>query len=143
MATGLLVAVAVTGCGGTGGETAPASEVPAAAATTTTTTSAATDNTALELQVRAYSTAFLAGDGDAAYDLLSQRCKERNTRPNFVMLVQQAGTLYGPQEIRSLKVDQAAGDLARVTYTYDSAELDQRGEPWVRESGVWRIDDCG
>ncbi|MFD4642471.1 nuclear transport factor 2 family protein [Lentzea sp. NPDC058436] len=105
--------------------------------------SAAPDNTALEQQVRAYSTAFLAGDGDAAYDLLSQRCKERNTRPNFVTLVQQAGTTYGPQEMRSLKVDQAAGDLARVTYTYDRAELDQRGEPWVRESGVWRIDDCG
>ncbi|WP_439660791.1 hypothetical protein ACSHWB_04340 [Lentzea sp. HUAS TT2] len=67
--------------------------------------------------MRAYSTAFLAGNGDVAYDLLSQRCKERNTRPNFVMLVQQAGALYGPQEMRSLKVDQAAGDLARVTYT--------------------------
>ncbi|SDO10379.1 nuclear transport factor 2 family protein [Lentzea jiangxiensis] len=136
MAIGLLAAV-LTGCGSTGSGTTLAPETPAAISS-----SAPPDNSALEQQVRAYSTAFLAGNGDVAYDLLSQRCKERNTRPNFVMLVQQAGKLYGPQEIRSLKVDQAAGDLARVTYTYDKAELDQRGEPWVRESGVWRIDDC-
>ncbi|MFD5829806.1 hypothetical protein [Lentzea sp. NPDC060358] len=136
-----LLAVVLSGCG-----SLSEGSTPVAAAPTTTavaTSSPPLDNSALEQQVRAYSVAFLVGNGDVAYDLLSQRCKERNTRSNFVMLVQQAGTVYGPQEIRSLKVDQAAGDLARVTYTYDKAELDQRGEPWVRESGVWRIDDCG
>lgn len=92
--------------------------------------------------MRAYSQAFLAGDGNAAYELLSKRCQERNTRPEFVSLVQVAGKQYGPQEIRSFKVDQAAGELARVTYTYDRSELDQRGEPWVYESNAWRVDDC-
>lgn len=126
--------LALAGCSAGGG--APSSSGPAG------TTPSGPDTVALEKQVRAYSAAFLAGQGDAAYELLSKRCKERNTRPQFVSLVQIAGKQYGPQEIRSLKVDQASGDLARVTYTYDRAELDQRGEPWVRESGVWRIDDC-
>lgn len=107
-----------------------------------TTTSAAPDNSALEAQVRAYSTAFLTGDGAAAYDLLSKRCQERNERVGFVNTVTLAAKQYGPQDIKALTVDQASGDLARVTYTYDTAALDQRGEPWVREGGQWRVDDC-
>jgi len=35
-----------------------------------------------------------------------------------------------------------AGDMARVTYTFDLAAINQDSEPWVRESGVWRQDDC-
>jgi len=92
--------------------------------------------------VRAYSKAFLAGDGAAAYELLSKRCQERNERVGFVNTVELAGKTYGPQDIKTLTVDQASGDLARVTYTYDKADLDQRGEPWVREGGDWRVDDC-
>ena len=92
--------------------------------------------------MRAYSEAFLAGRGDMAYDLLSQRCRERMTRVQFVQLVLVAGQQYGPQAIKSLKVDQVAGDLGRVTYTYEKSELDQRGEPWVHEDNAWHVDDC-
>jgi hypothetical protein len=35
-----------------------------------------------------------------------------------------------------------SGDLARVTYTYDVAEINQDSEPWVKESGAWHEDDC-
>ncbi|RKT69332.1 hypothetical protein DFJ66_2544 [Saccharothrix variisporea] len=92
--------------------------------------------------MRAYSAAYLGGRGDEAYDLLSTRCRERHTRVDFVRLVELAGAQYGPLEVETLTVDQAAGDLARVTYTFAKPELDQRGEPWVRESGAWRVDDC-
>ncbi|WP_222598334.1 hypothetical protein [Lentzea tibetensis] len=95
----------------------------------------------LEAAVRAYSAAYLGGKGEA-YDLLSQRCRERMTRAAFLQLVAAASEQYGPQEIASLKIDQVSGDLGRVTYTYAKPELDQRGEPWVRETGMWRVDDC-
>jgi hypothetical protein len=37
---------------------------------------------------------------------------------------------------------QVSGDHARVTYTYDVAALNQDAEPWVREEGFWKTDDC-
>ncbi|TYB39699.1 hypothetical protein FXF50_04790 [Micromonospora sp. AP08] len=37
---------------------------------------------------------------------------------------------------------QISGDLARVTYTYDVPALNQNKEPWVREDGTWKQDDC-
>jgi hypothetical protein len=128
--------LALSGCTGTSGSDSTASRTSVAA------TSAAVDNSALEAQVRAYSAAFLGGDGAAAYELLSKRCQERNARTAFVNTVALAAQQYGPQDIKTLVVDQASGDLARVTYTYDTAALDQRGEPWVREGGQWREDDC-
>lgn len=124
--------LALAGCTGTSTSSSSAAS----------TTSAAPDNSALEAQVRAYSAAFLAGDGAVAYELLSKRCQERNERVGFVKTVDLAAATYGPQDIKTLTVDQASGDLARVTYTYDKAALDQRGEPWVREAGTWRVDDC-
>jgi hypothetical protein len=95
----------------------------------------------LEAAVREYSAAFLSGKNEA-YETLSQRCKERMPRAEFLHVVTAASQLYGPQDIVSLKVDQIAGDLGRVTSTYTNSELDQRSEPWVRENGAWRVDDC-
>jgi hypothetical protein len=63
-------------------------------------------------------------------------------RAGFLQVLAAASQFYGPQEIVSLKVDQIAGDLGRVTSTYANSELNQRSEPWVRENGVWRVDDC-
>jgi hypothetical protein len=97
---------------------------------------------ALATAVRAYSAAFLGGDGGAAYDMLSGRCKERLPRVTFVQMVDVAKAQFGPLPVQSLTVDQVAGDLGRVTYTFSKAELDQRGEPWVREAGAWKVDDC-
>jgi hypothetical protein len=134
------VLAALAGCGST--------EQPA---TTTRTTEQATmtaaptankDSSAeLEAAVREYSAAFLSGKNEA-YEMLSQRCKERMPRAGFLQVVTAASQLYGPQDIVSLKVDQIAGDLGRVTSTYAKSELDQRSEPWVRENGAWRVDDC-
>jgi hypothetical protein len=134
------VLVALAGCG--------SKEQPTVTTThdeTSATTAAPTvkkDSSAeLEAAVRAYSAAFLSGRIEA-YELLSERCKQRMPRAGFLEVLAAASQLYGPQEIVSLKVDQIAGDLARVTSTYANSELDQRSEPWVRENGVWRVDDC-
>ncbi|MBB5802045.1 hypothetical protein F4560_001813 [Saccharothrix ecbatanensis] len=142
---------ALSACGNTPVDTAapqsPTSQPisatrPATTAGQASTTTAQPDTSDLEAQVRAYSAAFLGGRGGEAYDLLSQRCRERHTRVDFVQMVELAGRRYGPLDVRTLTVDQAAGDMARVTYTFAKPELDQRGEPWVRESGTWRVDDC-
>jgi hypothetical protein len=104
--------------------------------------SATKDSSAeLEAAVRAYSAAFLSGNSEA-YELLSKRCKERMPRAEFLQVITAASQLYGPQDIVSLEVDQIAGDLGRVTSTYVKSELNQRSEPWVRENGAWRVDDC-
>jgi len=58
-----------------------------------------------------------------------------------VSLVRVAGTTYGPQRIETYS-EHVADDLARVTYTYRLAKLDQTREPWVREAGQWKQDDC-
>lgn len=109
----------------------------------TTAALAGTNDSSAELEaaVRAYSAAFLSGRSEA-YEQLSQRCKQRMPRTGFLQVITAASQLYGPQDIVSLKVDQIAGDLGRVTSTYAKSELNQRGEPWVREDGIWRVDDC-
>ncbi|SDH24823.1 hypothetical protein SAMN05216553_118133 [Lentzea fradiae] len=109
---------------------------PVAASTTTD------PSAEIEAAVRAYSDAYLNGQGEA-YDMLSVRCKERMTRLSFIELVTLAKQTLGPQQISTFKIDQQAGDLARVTYTYAAKpEIDQRSEPWVREDAVWKQDDC-
>jgi hypothetical protein len=49
---------------------------------------------------------------------------------------------YGQQPVKTLTVDQLGAGLARVPYTFSSAELTQTSEPWVCERGGWREDDC-
>jgi hypothetical protein len=96
----------------------------------------------LEAAVRAYSAAYLGGDGAKAYDLLSARCQQRMGRDQMDTLTAAARRRYGPQDVKTLTVDQLGAGLARVTYTFSSAELDQQSEPWVWERGGWREDDC-
>lgn len=92
--------------------------------------------------MQAYSDAFLMGDGAAAYALLSARCQERNTEAEFTSIVDRAGEQYGdPLPFKSFDAE-ISGDLARATYTYAVAEINQDAEPWVREGGEWREDDC-
>jgi hypothetical protein len=97
---------------------------------------------ALKAAVIAYSDAFLGGNGEAAWRLLSARCRDRLPRDTFVQGVTEAHRLYGTLPIRSLRVDALSGDLARVSYTFSSADLNQDHEPWVREAGAWHEDDC-
>jgi hypothetical protein len=111
-------------------------------AASNTTPSTVDPQTALKDAVQAYSDAYLSGNGDAAYTLLSRRCQDRWSKSDFSDLVEQAGQQYGsPLHVTSFNAD-IAGDLARVTYTFTVAAINQNAEPWVRENGDWHEDDC-
>ncbi|WP_182347803.1 hypothetical protein [Tomitella gaofuii] len=90
-----------------------------------------------------YSDAYLTGDADAGYALLSQRCQHRIGKAEFVVMTAMAVDLYGGAALPMTSYNvHRSGDLARVTYTYATSDLDQESEPWVREGGHWRQDDC-
>jgi hypothetical protein len=97
----------------------------------------------LRKRVQAYSDAYLTGEPVKAYAILSQRCHERLTLSYFTGIVTAASDQYGTALPVASFDAQISGDLARATYTYQAApELNQDAEPWVREGGAWREDDC-
>lgn len=100
-----------------------------------------TADVALRVAVEDYSEAYLGGDAEAAYALLSARCQDRLSRDEFAVMVAAARETYGPTPIRSLEVE-VDGDMAQATYTYPVAALDQTAEPWVYEQLGWKQDDC-
>lgn len=97
----------------------------------------------LKKAVTAYSDAFLTGDADTAHALMSKRCQARLPLDEFGTVVASAAQQYGDAlDLDTFKASED-GDRATVTYTYaDSPELGQTDEPWVREDGGWRTDDC-
>lgn len=110
---------------------------PAAPSPSTT----ASELAALRAAVQAYSDAYLTGS-QAAYDMLSARCRARHSSESFAAILAGAKALYGsPLAIRTFEAE-IAGNLARATYTYEVAAINQTGEPWVREGGGWHEDDC-
>jgi len=54
-----------------------------------------------------------------------------------------AGQVYGSALPITGYDARITGDLAQVTYAYDVPALDQTSEPWTREDGAWKQDDCG
>lgn len=133
----VVVAVAMlTGCSGDDSKTEakPSASTPA-------TTQAEDQGPALKAAVQSYSDAFLTGDGDAAFALLSKRCQDRLGESTFKAAVGAAGVKYGDAlAFKSYEAD-ISGTMARVTYTYAKPEINQDAEPWVNESG-WKQDDC-
>lgn len=103
--------------------------------------SGGSDDGSLKDAVRGYSAAFLRGDAAATVEMLSERCRDR-IGAQLPSVVAAAAQAYGNAKITSLSVDEQSGNLARVTYRYDRAELDQEGEPWVKQGGRWKQDDC-
>lgn len=101
-----------------------------------------TDEEALRKAVTSYSNAYLTGDADTAYAQLSARCVNRTTVTEFAELVSAAETAYGSALPLATYSANISGDLARVTYTYADATINQESEPWVKESGKWKQDDC-
>ena len=95
----------------------------------------------LRAAVQAYSDAFLTGDS-AAYGMLSERCRNRRSADQFGIVLAGAKSLYGSTiPARSFDAE-ISGNLARATYTYDISAINQSAEPWVRENGEWKQDDC-
>ncbi|WP_377273703.1 hypothetical protein [Peterkaempfera sp. SMS 1(5)a] len=97
---------------------------------------------ALEDAVRAYSDAYFKPDAAAAYRMLSTRCSAKIDQQVYKAQLDAAVKTYGHQDIKSVTVNQRSDDLARVSYNYSVPALDQAGQPWVRENGIWRYDAC-
>lgn len=134
-AVALVLAVILTGCGG--GSDDDSADPPA-----TTTSLTVPPSKDLRGAVEVYSDSFLAGLGDRAFDLLSERCKVEVGHQQFVAAVAVAADRYDGIGISSYD-EEVDGDVATVTYRYDDApELDQVDERWIVEEGGWRNDDC-
>ena len=119
----VVAVVALTGCGGS-----------KAAATH--------DSAALRASVEGYSAAYLSGDGAGAWRLLSSRCRTRISEGEMLRMTPLAAKMYGDQSIETLKIVSLSGNMARVTYTFQKAELTQSRQPWVKEGGQWLKDNC-
>jgi hypothetical protein len=105
-------------------------------------TCAGPDEPEIEPAVRAYSEAYLSGNGDEAHARLTARCQERTDLAEFRSITAMAREQYGEAEMTDFAVVQQSDGLARVTYRYDQSTLDQDSEPWALEDGEWRNDDC-
>ncbi|WP_431878295.1 hypothetical protein [Micromonospora marina] len=144
-----LFLLSLTACGSDADkpEASPSSTSPAPAATVaeaaaSPTAQAAGEEAELGQAVVAYSDAFLDGKPTVGYELFSARCKERVTLSEFTGMLTAAKQMYGKAMPLKTFEAQISGDLARVTYTYDVPALNQNKEPWVREDGKWKQDDC-
>jgi hypothetical protein len=120
-------------------EAAPASSSPAASP------SAPVDTEALESSVRAYVKAYYAPDADAAYALLSTRCRQDVSGDQFESLVhratqtaEQIGKTY---TLQRLTLDDVHPENAVVTYGVGEPKYDERST-WALEDGVWHNDTC-
>ncbi|MET8093105.1 hypothetical protein [Micromonospora sp. NPDC005220] len=129
-------------------EASPSSTSPAPTATGVSGAAASptapdtSEEAVLRQAVVAYSDAFLDAEPTVGYELFSARCKERVTLSEFTGMLTAAKQMYGKaMPIKSFEA-RISGDLARVTYTYDVPALNQNKEPWVREDGKWKQDDC-
>lgn len=141
-----LTAAALIALAGCSNNPAPADAAPAPAPADSSAAPSPKPDPAradLEKAVRAYSAAYFAPDGKAAHAALSKRCQAKAGPPElFTAIVETAAKGYGRQEIQTLTIDQLAGDMARVTYTYSVPKLNQSGQPWIREAGTWKYDGC-
>ena len=91
--------------------------------------------------MRAYSKEFLTGHGYAAYKRLSRRCKANMDKNYFEGLALAAKETYGFFPIETYR-QEVSGSRAVVSYAYANANLDQSSEPWVKEAGAWKYDQC-
>ncbi|MEV6386235.1 hypothetical protein AB0M31_43295 [Streptomyces sp. NPDC051773] len=155
--TALLVAavVALTACTsddepGDNAESTPsaAARQPSVAPSRSAVSAAGTAG--LEAAVRAYNAAYFANDPDTAHGMVSARCQKQITPAGMALLTERAEQTEQaigdsePKDVKRFEVDEisASGDEARVSYGVGIPKFDHKQEPWVREGGVWRYDDC-
>lgn len=100
------------------------------------------DRPRLVQAVRDYSAAYLGDDAQAAHAMLSGRCRARISLDELAGATEAAKRIYGSARMTTVDVVDLNGGLARVTYRYDVPALDQEAEPWAKEDGRWRQDDC-
>ncbi|MEU9062314.1 hypothetical protein AB0D13_26460 [Streptomyces sp. NPDC048430] len=111
----------------------------------TSSPTAPVDTAALESSVRVYVTAYYEPDADAAYALVSTRCRKDMSDAQFEALVdratQTAEQLGKTYTLKRLSVDSLHENDAEVTYGVGEPKYDERSS-WVREDGEWHNDLC-
>jgi hypothetical protein len=139
----VVAVILLAGCGSSEDVTPETS--PSAAATSPPSTQAEEPTTptapSLEDAVQAYTTAFLGGDADAAYALLTQRCRNETARNNFADIVRQATAQWGGETIIAYE-EKVNGNVATATYELSDPVLNQTEERWILEDGGWHNDEC-
>jgi hypothetical protein len=95
----------------------------------------------LEAAVRAATSAVFRGDGDAAYGLLSSRCRQKFPKDEFLRAISQTAAKYGAATITSYK-GYVNGAIATATYQLTDGSLNRTAERWVLEAGAWHQDEC-
>lgn len=127
-----------------------ASNTPSSSSTTSagstasaSTSASSSPEDAVETAYRAYTKAFLTGDGATAYAMLSERCRGLYSEADFAAAAESAADLYGlvDYEVRDVKID--ADGRATVDAEFPVEALNQGGgSEWIQESGSWRTDKC-
>ncbi|MDR6119297.1 major membrane immunogen (membrane-anchored lipoprotein) [Aeromicrobium sp. SORGH_AS981] len=137
-----LVAVAVVpllllgACGGSDSGSAPTATEPGPAES-----ASGAQGEALEQAVVRDVDAFHGGRADDAYAFLSARCRQELPFTEFRRMTSQATALDGDDPLRDVEAT-ADGARGTVSYELDVESLSERDQPWVREDGGWRNDDC-
>jgi hypothetical protein len=144
----LAVPFVIGACGSSGGSptgdattTTVAPTPPTTNAEVTTIVSSTAAAPPLEAAVRSYTAAFLGGNVQAAYDLLSERCRNEMARNAFTRVVEQAAGAYGNATITSYK-ETVRGNVGTATYSLTVPSLNQTEERWVLDGSAWHNDDC-
>ena len=138
----LIVVMGSIACSDNGSQTPPAAAEDQSSPATSPEGDTDRDENELKASVQAYSDAYLGGDADGGWALLSRRCRERITRIQFDAAVSTASETYDQASVIDFDAH-ISGDLARVSYSFAKyPDLAQDSEPWVIEDGRWREDDC-
>ncbi|MDT0571475.1 hypothetical protein RM704_29120 [Streptomyces sp. DSM 3412] len=117
-------------------------------ATPSRTATSEADTAGLEAAVRAYTAAYFANEPDTTFGMLSTRCRKHITRAGMAVLTERAEQTERaigdsePKDVKRFEVDEISDDSARVSYGVGLPKFDQKQEPWIREAGAWRYDDC-
>ena len=119
----------------------PATTAPATSPTTTEPQQPAVD-TDLRVAVTAYHVAFTTGDAPAAFELLSERCKDSVDMVAFGEDSLAQAAKHGTTPRLTSYDAESGSDRASVTATFRRPVIEVREEPWVRELGAWHRDVC-
>jgi hypothetical protein len=114
---------------------------PASPAISPTSSPAVSDAQALADAVRAYSAAFLSGQAKTAWLMRTPAARSDMTYAEFFVGVSQAKQIYGDAKMTSLKIVSIFEDEATVTYTYDISDINQTNQHWVKQGGIWLVDN--
>ncbi|MQW77942.1 hypothetical protein GHK92_18905 [Nocardioides sp. dk4132] len=125
---------------------APATSAPATTAPVATPTAPAAQppavDTDLRVAVTAYHVAFTTGDAPAAFELLSERCKDTVDMGAFGEESLAQAAKHGTTPRLTSYDAESGSDRASVTASFRGPRITLAAEPWVRELGAWHRDVC-